>query len=221
MTGDTPPESPTAGEGPPPEPQAAAGTSATGFPRERPLLDKPAIEGRTSIAAPVLAGFSLAMVGVIASGPAHFRWPGATLAALMIPIFCLLYVARVGSRALGITVADTGSYGAYDVLARRTSLLFGIGICALWACIAMTAAPPLSGGQETVFRWVAFALAIAAGTVEAWWTFRLRARPKKVWFRPEAGRFIPTEQMELTEQTSYWATEINLPPEPGRTETQR
>jgi hypothetical protein len=181
-------------------------------------LGKPAIEGRASIAAPVLAGFSLAMVGVIASGPAHFRWPGATLAALMIPIFCLLYVARVGSRALGIVVADRGSYVAYDVLSRRTSLLFGIGICALWACIAMTAAPALSGGQETAFRWVAFALAIAAGIVEAWWTFRLRAHNPK-----ETSVLADRVLMTTKEQVSWVgvATPPLLPPELGRTEAER
>lgn len=160
-------------------------------------MDKPAIEGRASIAAPVLAGFSLALVGVIAQDPTHFRWPGATLAALMFPIFCLLYVARVGSRAQGITVADKRSFVAYDVLSRRTSLLFGIGISGLWACIGMTAAPPLTGGQETAFRWVAFALAIAAGIVEAGWTLRLRASNQKE---------TPSEEEK------YWAGQESMQP---------
>jgi len=154
-------------------------------------LNKPAIEGRASIAAPVLAGFSLALVGVIAQDPTHFRWPGATLAALMIPIFCLLYVARVGTRARGITVVDRGSYATYDILSRRTSLIFGVGICSLWACIAMTAAPPLSGGQETAFRWVAFALAIVAGIVEAQWTIRLGRNLKDTSWAAAQGDPLP------------------------------
>jgi len=199
MTGDnriggTPPG------GPPQRPQSRVRASASRLLRVDPLLDKPAIEGRASIAAPVLAGFSLALVGVIAQDPTHFRWPGATLAALMIPIFCLLYVARVGTRARGITVTDRRSYGAYGVLSRRTSLLFGIGICALWACIAMTAAPPLSGGQETAFRWVAFALAIAAGIVEAWWTFSLRARD---------------QEETSSEEEKYWTRAESVHPSPG------
>jgi hypothetical protein len=48
--------------------------------------------------------------------------------------------------------------------------MYGVGICSLWACIAMTAAPPVSGGQEAAFRWVAFVLAIAAGLAEAGFT---------------------------------------------------
>lgn len=199
MTGDSPPGGAAAAGGPPPKPQSSAGASAIRRWSAEPLLGKPAIEGRAGIAAPVLAGFSLALVGVIAQDPTHFRWPGATLAALMIPIFCLLYVARVGTRARGITVADKRSYAAYNVLSRRTSLLFGIGICALWACIAMTAAPPLSGGQETAFRWVAFALAISAGIVEAGWTFRLRA----------------PNQEEPSWEEKYWARQVSWQETPG------
>jgi hypothetical protein len=124
----------------------------------------------------LLAGFSLALVGVIAQDPTHFRWPGATLAALMVPIFCLLYAVRVGARARGIYGEKTYDYEAYDKLSRRTIRVYGIGICSLWACIAMTAAPPLSGGREAAFRWVAFALAIVASMVEAGWTIsKLRA----------------------------------------------
>jgi hypothetical protein len=134
------------------------------------LLSKPLIEGTTGIAAPVLAGFSLALIGVIAQDPTHFRWPGATLAALTIPIFCLLYAVRVGARARGIAGETNYDKKVYEILSRRTVRMYGIGICSLWACIAMTVAPPLSGEREVAFRWAAFALAIAASAVEAVWT---------------------------------------------------
>lgn len=136
----------------------------------RALLSKPLIEGTTGIAAPVLAGFSLALVGVIAQDPTHFRWPGATLAALMVPIFCLLYAVRVGARARGIIGETDYDKEAYEILSRRTVRMYGIGIGSLWACIAMTVAPPLSGEREAAFRWAAFALAIAASVVEVVWT---------------------------------------------------
>jgi hypothetical protein len=53
----------------------------------------------------------------------------------------------------------------------------------------MTAASPLSAERETAFRWVAFALAITAGLVEAGWTFRLRARDQDEasWEQEEAS----------------------------------
>ena len=128
----------------------------------------------------MLAGFSLALVVVIAQDPAHFRWPGVTLAALIVPIFCLLYAVRVGARARGISDKEDRGYAVYDQLSRRTFLMYGIGICALWACIAMTTAPPAPGGRETAFHWVAFVLAIVAGVIEAVWnTFRLLARSQE------------------------------------------
>jgi hypothetical protein len=114
----------------------------------------------------VLAGFSLALVGTIAQDSTHFRWPGATLAALMAAIFCLIYAVRVGTRARGIASGDAdhlyavrlgtrarlsalrGRRDAYHVLSRRTFLMYGIGISSLWACIGMTAAPPVSGGRK-------------------------------------------------------------------------
>lgn len=135
-----------------------------------PLLSKPAIEGTAGIAAPLLAGFSLAMVGVIAQDPTHFRWPGAALAALMVPIFCLLYAVRVGARTRGIDERTSGYPYYYNRLSRRTMLMYGIGICSLWGCIALTAAPPPSGGQEAAFRWAAVGLAIVGGLVEAGFT---------------------------------------------------
>jgi len=118
----------------------------------------------------VLAGFSLALVSVIAQDPTHFRWPGATLAALTVPIFCLLVAVRVGARARGIAGETKYAEEAYEILSRRTVRMYGIGICSLWACIAMTVAPPLSGEREAAFRWAAFALAIAASVAEVVWT---------------------------------------------------
>jgi hypothetical protein len=154
------------------------------------------IEGRAGIAAPLLAGFSLALVGVIAQDPTHFRWPGATLAALMIPIFCFLGTIRAGYRMMRkhSTVSDLveaetrlsennmtndydqgksrvlesleKDYRSYVRWGYLTFFAFSAGLFWLWVCIAMTVAPPSSGVRETVFRWVAFAIAIAAGINE-------------------------------------------------------
>jgi hypothetical protein len=149
-------------------------------------LSKPLTEGTTSIAALVLAGFSLALVGTIAQDPTHFRWPGATLAALTVPIFCLLFAVRVGARARGVAAEPNYDKEVYEILWRRAVGEYGIGISSLWACIAMTVAPPLSGEREAVFRWAAFALAIAASVGEAVWT------TSKLW-SPTLARIFTVE----------------------------
>ena len=147
------------------------------------------MEGRAGISAPLLAGFSLALVGVIAQDPTHFRWPGVALAALMIPIFCFLGAIRAGYRTKSALymlsdsaeaetkLPDQGKlrtqepredrhHGSYLRWGYLTFFAFGAGLFSLWVCIALTVAPPTPGGQEAAVRWVAFAMAIAASIFE-------------------------------------------------------
>jgi hypothetical protein len=51
------------------------------------------------IAAPLLAGFSLTLVGVLASSPSNFRWPGADMAVLVVPVASLVACIQFGFRA--------------------------------------------------------------------------------------------------------------------------
>jgi hypothetical protein len=107
----------------------------------------------------------------------------------MVPIFCLLYAVRIGARARGLEEEIYGSGYYYRKLSRLTALTYGIGICSLWACIALTAAPPPSGGQEAAFRWVAFAIAIAASLVEVWFTrLQVADGPPVTGYSPSGGR---------------------------------
>jgi Trypsin-co-occurring domain 2 len=64
-----------------------------------PLGRGNAIEGMAGIAAPLLAGFSITLIGVIASDPSHFRWPGAALALLVITSSLLIGTVQCGFRA--------------------------------------------------------------------------------------------------------------------------
>lgn len=130
------------------------------------------IEGRAGISAPLLAGFSLALVGVIAQDPTNFRWPGIALVVLMIPIFCFLGAIRAGYRARSMLDAESdlaeaeANHRRYLWWGYVTFLAFGAGLFSLWVCIAIIVAPPTSGGHEVAFRWVAFAMAIAASINE-------------------------------------------------------
>ena len=47
--------------------------------------------------------------------------------------------------------------------------------------------------QETAFRWVAFALAIVAGIVEAQWTIRLERNLKDTSWSAAQGDLLPTQ----------------------------
>lgn len=61
-----------------------------------------AVETMTSVAAPLLAGFSIAVIGVVAQAPSSFRLPGITLAILTITAILLVACIQVGFRARAV-----------------------------------------------------------------------------------------------------------------------
>lgn len=58
-----------------------------------------AIDAMAGIAAPLLAGFSLTLAGVIASSPQSFRWPGIDLVMLVLTIVLLVACIQFGFHA--------------------------------------------------------------------------------------------------------------------------
>lgn len=72
-----------------------------------------AVEGMAGIAAPLLAGFSITLIGVIAQAYEHFRWPGAALAVLVIAAALLIATVQFGFKARSYL------YSAADVQAWR------------------------------------------------------------------------------------------------------
>jgi hypothetical protein len=60
-------------------------------PDQKAMAD--AVDSATGVAAPLLGGFTLTLIGLIVSGPEDFRWPGWTL--LLLTLAVLLFVACV------------------------------------------------------------------------------------------------------------------------------
>src|SRR6476646_11116124 len=58
-----------------------------------------AIESMSGIAAALLAGFSVTLLGVVAQAPTSFRWPGAALIGLLVTAILLIACVQVGFRA--------------------------------------------------------------------------------------------------------------------------
>ncbi len=141
------------------------------------------------IAAPLLAGFSLTLVGVIASSPGSFRWPGTDILMLVIPAVLLVACVQFGFQARSYL------YSAADIVAwrpdfpyenalkdqqarhfklwqkweRRAGGAYDLAICALAVGVALTVAPPRYGAAEAGLRWSASLLALVAGAAEAAW----------------------------------------------------
>jgi hypothetical protein len=58
-----------------------------------PLGVPAAFDSMVGVAAPLLAGFGLALLGVVGQAPTSFRWPGATMTMLLTA--CILFVAAM------------------------------------------------------------------------------------------------------------------------------
>jgi Trypsin-co-occurring domain 2 len=155
-----------------------------------PLGRGKAIEGMAGIAAPLLAGFSITLIGVIAGDPSHFRWPGAALAMLVITSSLLIGTVQCGFRARQFLYSAgdwrdwrPDLYGPHrDSLAgqqeeeylqwqsweRRAGWAYNIAICSLAVSLALTVAPA-TGNSEAGLRWAAFAAALLAAYIEYVW----------------------------------------------------
>src|SRR4051812_27581507 len=64
-----------------------------------PLGQPQAVENGSSVAAPLLAGFALALSGQILVQPEKLRWPDATLFALAVSVVLLVLAVQLGFEA--------------------------------------------------------------------------------------------------------------------------
>ena len=149
------------------------------------------------IAAPLLAGFSLTLVGVITSNAQNYRWPGAAITFLVIPAALLVACIQFGFRARSYlySSADTqawrpdfyakfsdvlrreqaGAIRQWNTWERRAGWSYNLAICILALGVALTVAPP-AGAAQPGFRWAGSGVAVAAALGEAAWIGSRRAR---------------------------------------------
>ena len=131
-----------------------------------------AYDAKTGVAAPLLAGFSLTLLGVVGQAPTSFRWPGAALTALVGVCAVLVACVQCGfrGRALLYSKSDVEAWGRLvpamstaeeDQLRatiqsadmrqwrrwhRLTQVTYNAGIMLLFFALALVLAPPRSYG---------------------------------------------------------------------------
>jgi hypothetical protein len=159
-----------------------------------PLGRGSAVEAMAGIAAPLLAGFSLTLLGVIASIPDSFRWPGVVITLLVVVVILLVACIQFGFRARSYlySAADVGAwrpdfiaspdfkelmkkdqsthFTQWEAWDRRAGRAYNLAICVLAVGIALAVAPR-AGASEPAWRWIASAIALGAGAAEAGWIF--------------------------------------------------
>jgi hypothetical protein len=155
-----------------------------------------AIESAGSVAAPLLAGFSFALVGLIIPAPEHFRWASGALTLLLAGAAAFIAAVQCSfwARQYAITPEDIElwrpEYPAerkaalqrlhrrgFAIWARRFNASYRTGILLLLAGVTAALVPP---GTIGAGRWIAIAVAAAGFLGELAWvlaTWLLRGSP--------------------------------------------
>lgn len=150
-----------------------------------------AIESMSSIAAPLLAGGALAFIGIVLQQQDALRFPGVVLLLSLLALLALIFAIQCGYWARQHTVtpweieqwwpdlsegerlqrvrADWWQERSdYMIWARRTRLLFGVGLTLVWLALC-TAVIPTAADKESVLRWMVVSLCFIAAILEMLW----------------------------------------------------
>ncbi len=148
-----------------------------------------AIEMMGSVAAPLLAGFSLTLLILIITNPDAFRWPGPVLVALAFAAVTLISVVQFTFWARSCTVTPDelkswwpdleteerrvvvrGEQLAHErarrTWSRRARWSYRLGIITLLLGMAIALIPP---GHVTTARWIASSVVLLGLLFEVLW----------------------------------------------------
>lgn len=171
-----------------------------GGPSPIPRGSGPAYQAVGEVASPLLAGFSVTLIGVIAQSPATMRWPGFSLTLLTLAAAFLLAAVQCGFHArqhfwtredllawyVELTPASDQAFAkehqrdteSWDRWVNRTRRFYNLGICTLAAAVATVVSPPQDSENytvsvnEEVWRWTAASLAVFCLLIEVCWWLR-------------------------------------------------
>lgn len=133
-----------------------------------------ASDAATSVAAPLLAGFSVTLIGVVAQSPQSFRWPGLAILGLTIVAATFTAALQLGfwARQYLYSRSDIEQwrdlaaeplwivqhlieqqrrhYGVWTRYRRKARLAYNMGVCGLGVAVALVVAPPGSYADGTI-----------------------------------------------------------------------
>ena len=158
-----------------------------------PLSYGNAIDSVGSVASPLLAGFSLASVIVVAEDADHFRWPGAVALALGIAAVVLIGTVQCAfnarqylwsasevsdwwpemeedpKREEQLSAEQRLFFDRWKTWANWTRITYAYGIVALLAGLALALPPQHGSGIQNTLRWAACGIVFAACGGEVGW----------------------------------------------------
>lgn len=179
--------------------------------RPAPLGYPSAIDLVGGVAAPMLAGFSLASVILVSDDAANFRWPGATTLGLAIAAVSLVGAVQCAfnarqyiwsaaevlawwpdmqensEREERLRAEQDAAFRRWQVWTTWTRRTYALGILALLAALALALPPQHAMGLQGSLRWAASGVAFLACASEACWIV-VNARRAHGASKPEEHR---------------------------------
>jgi hypothetical protein len=158
-----------------------------------PLGYANAIDSVGGVAAPLLAGFSLASVIVISQDAENFRWPGAAILGFTISAVALVGTVQCGFNARQyiwsgadvlawwpdlkenseqeerLRAEQAWAFGRWQAWTAWTRRTYALGIFALLTALAFALPPHHNLGLQGSLRWTATGIAFAASAGMACW----------------------------------------------------
>ncbi|MDQ1022615.1 cell division protein FtsW (lipid II flippase) [Streptomyces umbrinus] len=164
--------------------------------RPRLIGEPHAAEQAQFIAAPLLAGAAVALIGVLAADGARFRWPGPAILCFTAAAICLIGSIQLAFRARRHLYSPAELYDWWkgqtppeqEVLVEeqqrnfelwlrwtnRAGTAYNLGVTALGVGAVGLLAPPEAASQDhAIMRW----LATAAVAASAGWELALTVQP--------------------------------------------
>jgi hypothetical protein len=152
-----------------------------------------ALDAVGNVAAPLLAGFSLASVVVVAADPSHFRWSGAAILALAIAALLLVNAVQCSFHArrnlwsasdvqawwpelndhpaweVRLREEQDAAFEKWRLWSRWTTRMYNAGIFVLIIGLICVLPPPSGRGNDQMLRWLATAFAVVSLAAEGIW----------------------------------------------------
>lgn len=154
-----------------------------------------AVQSLSTVAAPLLAGFSVTLAGVVMQATDKFRWPGLGLLLLAVAAVLLLFCVQCGfwarhelafpeevvqwwpdfrsspDRRSRVAEEQRRRYQSYRQWADSARRAYNCAIVALLAGVAVTLIP-VENGWDSVMRWCAAGVFGLAALGEIIWSMR-------------------------------------------------
>lgn len=144
-----------------------------------------AINSVGTVASPLLAGFSFALIGLVIPSASAFRWPGVSLALLVVSGISFVMAVQCGfwAQLWVVMPSELEEWGpndpparrlaelrlhahGFNIWSRRVNACYRVGLLALLVGVMLMLIPP---GDISASRWIAVAAAALGVLAEVLW----------------------------------------------------